>query len=200
MFTGIITHVVPIKKTRKTNDGLVMTFARPSDWNDLRTGESVATNGACLTVAAVRGHEYDCLVTPETLARTSFGASLPQKVNLERPLTMQDRFGGHFVQGHVDSTGTVVAVGQSDGYRLGVRFDPDNQGLVVYKGSITVDGVSLTVSDAKSDCFEVALVPHTLKSTTLGSLKAGDVVNLEFDVIGKYVRSNMKARENHATG
>lgn len=199
MFTGIISHVTSVKETAKTDDGLMITFIRPDDWNDLALGESVATNGVCLTVAAVREHEYDCLLTPETLARTSFGASLPQKVNLERPLAVQDRFGGHFVQGHVDDTGTVAAIDQSDGYRLSVQFDPKNRGLVVYKGSIAIDGVSLTVARTENDRLEVALVPHTLESTTLGLLKPGDIVNLEFDILGKYVQNNMKAREDHVT-
>lgn len=200
MFTGIITQTTSIKTFRKTKDGRLVTFYRPADWSDLQAGESVATNGACLTVAALRGREYDCLLTPETMAKTTFGDWLPQEVNLERSLAAHDRFGGHFVQGHVDGTGKVTAVDQTDGYRLTIRFDAHNRSLVVYKGSIAVDGVSLTIGEVKGNNFQVALVPHTLKNTTLGTLKAGDHVNLEFDVLGKYVANNMKAKKDHATG
>ena len=165
-------------------------------WN---LGESVATNGVCLTVAAIRETEYDCVAMPETLAKTSFGKQLPERVNLERSLTVKDRFGGHFVQGHVDGVGTVTVIDQSDGWRLSIKFDPANRELVIYKGSITIDGVALTITAVKEDELQVALIPHTLEQTTIGSLHVDDQVNLEFDVLGKYVINSLKVRGDDAT-
>ncbi len=193
MFTGIITDVAKITGSRETVDGLKLTFQKPKQWNDLRLGESVNTNGVCLTVAATRKDEYDCLLMPETLSKTSFGQKLPDTVNLERSLTLKDRFGGHFVQGHVDETGRVAKVEDADGYRLGIDFGSQNQPLVIYKGSITINGVSLTVAAVDDGVLEVALIPHTLQNTTLHGLRQGDLVNLEFDVLGKYVINSMKA-------
>lgn len=192
MFTGIITDVTTIADSQETTDGLKLTFQKPKQWNDLQLGESVNTNGVCLTVAAIRQDEYDCLLMPETLTKTSFGQKLPDTVNLERSLTLKDRFGGHFVQGHVDETGRVIKVDDADGYRLSINFGTDNQALVIYKGSITINGVSLTVAAVDDGVLEVALIPHTLQNTTIGGLRSGDIVNLEFDVLGKYVVNSMK--------
>ncbi len=129
---------------------------------------------------------------PETLAKTAFGKKLPERVNLERSLQAQDRFGGHFVQGHVDDVGVVTKVDKSKGWRTSVQFDPTFHELVIYKGSITINGVSLTIAKAHADNLEVALIPHTTEHTTLGKLQAGDYVNLEFDVLGKYVLNSLK--------
>lgn len=166
---------------------MTLTFDRPASWSDLALGESIATNGICLTVAALRDNEYDCVVIPETLDRTSFGKKLPEKVNLERALLLSSRLDGHFVQGHVDDIGRVSSIDSSDGERITITFDPQNSKFVVYKGSITIDGVALTVAAVIEDSLTVALIPHTLENTTIPTLKIDDVVNLEFDVIGKYV-------------
>lgn len=195
MFTGIITATTEITSHTKVNGGLALTFKKPAGWDDLVLGESIATNGACLTVAEIRADEYDCLLVPETLSKTSFGQTVPTSVNLERSLSAKDRFGGHFVQGHVDGMGTVAKIDTADGYRLDIEFGQDNQELVIYKGSITIDGVALTVTQVKDNLLSVALVPHTLESTTLRSLKVGDTVNLEFDMIGKYVAKIMENRD-----
>lgn len=194
MFTGIISHTIDVRVTKADTNGTLLTFDRPQDWNDLQEGESVNTNGVCLTVAAVRDNEYDCYVVPETLERTSFGLQMPEKVNVERALQLNDRLDGHLVQGHVDDTGHVDSVDDSDGRRLTIAFQPTNRNLVVYKGSITIDGVSLTVSAVKDASFEVAIIPYTLEHTTLGNLQRGDTVNLEFDIIGKYVANNLPRR------
>jgi riboflavin synthase len=196
MFTGIITNATSIVGHQKTKDGVTITFKKPSSWTDLELGESVATDGACLTVAAIRAHEFDCQLVPETLAKTSFGHQLPARVNLERSLNVKDRFGGHFVQGHVDSIGTVARIDKTAGYRLDITFPAENQGLVMYKGSITINGVALTITSITGNTLGVALVPHTLKHTTLSALEVGDEVNLEFDMIGKYIA---KIMENHGT-
>lgn len=130
---------------------------------------------------------------PETLQKTAFGRILPQQVNLERSLGAADRFGGHFVQGHVDGLGQVCKIYQTDGYRLHVTFDTVHAPLVIPKGSITINGVSLTAVDARQNELSVALIPHTLEHTTLGDLRQGDPVNLEFDMIGKYIVRGMQA-------
>jgi riboflavin synthase len=192
MFTGIISDTTNIRLSKTDESGMTLTFDTPATWNDLKEGESIATNGVCLTVAAIRQKEYDCVVIPETIARTSFGKKLPKKVNLERALRLNDRLDGHLVQGHVDGVGYISTIEQSDGKRLTITFDPKNRKLVVRKGSITVDGVALTVTLISKDTFEVALIPFTLKNTTLSTLEVGDAVNLEFDIIGKYVLNSVQ--------
>jgi riboflavin synthase len=186
MFTGIITETAPIKRTEKLENGLKLTFKKPK-WDDLELGESIATNGVCLTVTAIRDDEYDVFLMPETLSKTSFGHKIPERVNLERALSTGDRFGGHFVQGHVDGVGKVIKINKTNGHKIEIKFPAKNTQLVMYKGSITVDGVSLTIASCKEDLLSVALIPHTLQYTTLNTLKEGDMVNLEFDMLGKYV-------------
>jgi len=193
MFTGIISDTTAMRLAKTDKSGLTLTFDRPKSWDDLRKGDSVATNGICLTVAALRDKEYDCIVVPETLARTSFGKQLPKKVNLERAMSMKSRFDGHFVQGHVDGIGQVSDITNNGESRLTISFDPESRNLVIYKGSITIDGVALTVAAIEHNSFTVALIPYTLERTTLPSLKVGDSVNLEFDILGKYVLNTMRA-------
>jgi riboflavin synthase len=187
MFTGIITDIAPIKKAVKNKEGLTLTFARPKGWDDLFVGESVATDGVCLTVAKLRKDSYDCFLMPETLKKTSFGSNIPAAVNLERSMRANDRFGGHFVQGHVDATGKVTKIEKSDGYLLYVEFPVEHKALVIHKGSIAINGVSLTVAKLDGNKLAVALIPHTLEHTTLNALQPGDSVNLEFDMVGKYI-------------
>jgi riboflavin synthase len=199
MFTGIITETVAVRATKRLDEGLSVTFERPRGWRDLVLGESVATNGVCLTVDALRNDEYDCTLMPETLNVTAFGSSVPERVNLERALSSGDRFGGHFVQGHVDATGTAERVDHSEGFDLWVKFPEQQAALVINKGSIALNGVSLTVAEVRGESLRVSLIPHTLEHTTLGDLKAGDAVNLEFDMIGKYVQRLMET-QNYAKG
>lgn len=187
MFTGIISNITEILDQQKTSDGLRLVFQKPADWNDLKLGESIATDGACLTVSKIENENYECELVPETLDKTTFGVSVPKQVNLERSLAAGERFGGHFVQGHVDGLGTVEAVDEKTGYELEISFEPADKNLIIPKGSITINGVSLTIASLDDSSFRVALVPHTLKNTTLGALKPGDKVNLEFDMIGKYI-------------
>lgn len=195
MFTGIVTHTTGVSKVTPDKGGLKLSFKRPAEWTDLQLGESVSTNGACLTISALRPKEYDVFLMPETLKKTSFGRAIPKEVNLERALGVGERFGGHFVQGHVDGIGTVTSIDDSDGWRIAIEFADEFRELVVPKGSIAVNGVSLTVAALKGTVLEVAIIPHTLKHTTLDSLMVGDQVNLEFDMIGKYAVSVMKIRD-----
>jgi riboflavin synthase len=157
--------------------------------SDAGIGDSIAVNGVCLTVTSIRDDEFTADVMRETLQRSSLGSLTPgSPVNLERPLTLADRLGGHLVQGHVDATARLLDRTPGDGWEV-VRFalPAEVARYVVEKGSITVDGVSLTVSGLGDDWFAVSLIPTTLELTTLGNKVPGDVVNLEVDVIAKYV-------------
>jgi riboflavin synthase len=188
MFTGIVAHrgsVVDVEDVA----GVRRLTVEAGPLADLAVGDSIAVNGVCLTAVAVQGSTIALEVVHETLSRSSLGAIQPgDPVNLERPMPAQGRFDGHIVQGHVDGVGTVIGVADDgEGRRLTVQVPAGMARFIVEKGSITVDGVSLTVSAAWSDRFEVALIPHTLEVTTLGLRAEGDPVNLEVDVIAKYV-------------
>jgi riboflavin synthase len=195
MFTGIITDTALVLRTTQKELGLLLTFKKPSSWTDLALGESVSTNGVCLTVAAIRANEYDCLLVPETLGKTVFGKSGIVKVNLERSLQMSDRLSGHFVQGHIDGIGKISNITKdADGYKFYIDYGSSNKKLVVARGSIAVNGVSLTIAEIKGGALSVALVPHTLEHTTFGNLKVGGLVNLEFDMIGKYILRSLEVK------
>lgn len=196
MFTGIITATTKVKFTKKIKEGLEVSFKTPKGWGDLVLGESIAVNGVCLTIFALADDEWSTLLMPETLSKTSFQNGMPKLVNLERALPLSDRLSGHIVQGHVDGVGRVTHIEKSDGYVVSVEFPAENTELVIYKGSITIDGVSLTVTQCKENVLSVALIPHTLTATTLGNLQKNDLVNLEFDVIGKYVAKFLAQRSD----
>lgn len=186
MFTGIITDVAKVIGQEKTADGLRLTFERPKDWNDIELGESIATNGVCLTIENITDDSYSCLLIPETLNVSTYGKAVPQKVNLERSLKVGDRLSGHIVQGHVDTIAHVKSVDTTEGYVITVLLDKKLMKYIAYKGSVTLNGVALTIASKNDNEFTVALVPHTLARTTLGELQAGDNVNVEFDAIAKY--------------
>ncbi|GAA2859034.1 riboflavin synthase [Pseudonocardia halophobica] len=192
MFTGIVEEVGEIVDVRQSGEVVVLTVRGPRVSDDAAHGDSIAVNGCCLTVAdpgGAQGDEFRLELVPETLKRTSLGGAAPGvKVNLERALQAGARLGGHIVQGHVDGVGTLLE--RTPGERSDeVRFSlpPDLARYVVEKGSITVDGVSLTVAGTDGDTFSVALIPTTLADTTLGLRAPGDPVNLEVDVVAKYV-------------
>ena len=196
MFTGIIQSVARVLGSKQLDDLLVLTIARPKSWK-LTTGQSISVNGACLTVVDYTDGDFTVELMPETLAKTSFGSGLPKQVNLERAMSADNLFEGHIVQGHVDEVGKVVRHLKSQhSSKLHISFSPGRATEVVDKGSIAVDGVSLTVIEARKDGFSVGLIPHTLDHTTLSELKAGDQVNLEFDIIGKYIRKNLGEQNN----
>ena len=182
MFTGIVEE---LGEVRELADGRLVVACR-NVLEDAEAGSSMAVNGVCLTVVQ-RGREWLSFdLSPETLARTSFQRLREgDPVNLERPVTLATRLGGHLVQGHVDGVGTVESL-EEDG-TLSVRAPEELLLYLVEKGSVAVDGVSLTVAALDGDCFEVALIPHTLAVTTLGRAKPADPVNLEVDVMAKYV-------------
>jgi len=187
MFTGIIKAVSPIKKAAPSRGSLFLTITKPSGWK-LQAGESVSVDGVCLTVAKIGRTAYVSELMPETLRQTAFGREVPAAVNLERSLQLSDRVGGHFVSGHVDAVGTIAAIGrQGRSYVYKISFPRRFRKLLTAKGSIAVDGVSLTVVKVAPASFSVSLVSHTLKHTTLGRKPVGAPVNLEFDMIAKHL-------------
>ena len=196
MFTGIIQTIGRLEERRPSGSGARLTIATSRQLPGLVVGESVAVNGACLTVTGRRGRGFSVDVSPETLRRTTLGHLAPgARVNLERSLRVGDRLGGHIVQGHVDGVGRLEAIAP-DGNWIAFRFRaPRNLSpYLVEKGSIAVDGVSLTVFACRGPTFSVALVPHTLAETTLGERKPGDRVNLEADVLLKHIESMLRVR------
>jgi riboflavin synthase len=189
MFTGLVEGVGEIVGITSRAEGLHLTVKTSFPAGELTLGESVALAGACLTVVAIATPRASFEVSPETLARTTFPLKKPgDRVNLERALRLGDRLGGHLVTGHVDGTG-VVRERREGPAHLGLTFELPRAlaRYVIDKGSIAVDGVSLTVNACQGNTFQVNIIPFTAQETTLGVLKVGDRVNLETDIIGKYV-------------
>ena len=189
MFTGIVEELGEVVGLDDLTDAARLTVRGPQVTSDVANGDSIAVNGVCLTVASSAGDSFTADVMRETLDRSSLGALAPgTPVNLERSVRLADRLGGHLVQGHVDGVGEVVsrAPGEHwDVVRIALPAGLDR--YVVEKGSIAVDGISLTVTAVTGGWFEVSLIPETLKRTTLGHKQPGETVNLEVDVIAKYV-------------
>jgi riboflavin synthase len=186
MFTGLI----QAKGAIRTRAMRQITVDAPDAWpgDSWKLGESVAVNGVCLTVVDFsNGLVFD--LSDETLARTTLGSVRPgDSLNLERALRMGDRLGGHMVQGHVDGTGKCVSITpQEGGWLFRFRIDPDDQHLIIDKGSICLDGVSLTVVDPQGSEFDVAVIPHTFEETSLGQMKPGGPVNYELDMVAKHI-------------
>ena len=188
MFTGIIETLGTIKKVVKEQENIHITVAS-NITNELKIDQSVAHNGVCLTVIAISGDEYTVTAIKETLDKTNIGdLTEGDEVNLERAMKLGARLDGHIVQGHVDRIGICKNIKDENGstvFTFSYDFNGDN--ITIEKGSITVNGVSLTVVNSKKDEFSVAIIPYTLEHTTFKNFKVGSEINLEFDVIGKYV-------------
>jgi riboflavin synthase len=194
VFTGIVEELGEVAGVTDLGTAARFTVRGPLVTADARHGDSIAVNGVCLTVVTVSGGEFTADVMAETLDRSSLGALAPgSPVNLERAATLSTRLGGHLVQGHVDGTAHILAT-TPDEHWVRVRFSlpPSLARYVVEKGSITVDGVSLTVASVDDETFTVSLIPTTLGLTTLGKKDVGDPVNLEVDVVAKYVEKLME--------
>jgi len=189
MFTGIVEEIGTVTRIKKGQNSSVLSIQGSRIFEDLHMGDSVAVNGVCLTVSRLDKQSFDADTTSETLARTSLGAlRTGSNVNLERAMSSNGRFGGHIVTGHVDGTGTITQIRRDDRtVWVTVSAGPEILKYIIEKGSIAVDGISLTVALVNSDSFSVAIIPHTEKSTTLLSKTQGESVNLECDMIGKYV-------------
>lgn len=189
MFTGLVQHLGKVSKMNREGSGARIVVHAPEFAEDVALGESIAVNGVCLTVVAGCSQACTFEVSPETLRRTNLGElHADSPVNLERALRLSDRLGGHIVQGHVDGMGRLTARRPDGEWEIfWFTCGADLTSQMVSKGSITVDGVSLTLVDVTADAFSVALIPHTLQHTTLGSKTVGGTVNLETDVLAKYV-------------
>jgi riboflavin synthase len=196
MFTGIIEELGIVEAVERQSDAVRLTVRATAVLEDAALGDSISVNGCCLTVAERTADTWTADVMAETLDTTGLGALAPgQRVNLERAVTAGTRLGGHLVQGHVDGVGHVVRRDPGDHWDVvTISLPPALAPYLVDKGSITVDGVSLTVVDAGDDDFTVSLIPETLRRTTLGFREPGDPVNLEVDVIGKYVARQLEAQ------
>lgn len=197
MFTGLVETLGRIESVVEEAAGRRLSIAGPGLSGPLEIGESVAVNGCCLTVVAADGERFSTQAGPETLLRTNLGELAPGRaVNLERSLRVGDRLGGHFVQGHIDTTAELLERrGEGEWEFLAFRIAPEWTPLMVEKGSIAVDGVSLTLVTVGADSFSVMLIPHTLEVTTLGALRIGGRVNIETDILGKHVRKLLGKEE-----
>ena len=189
MFTGIIEDIGDIKSIQHEGDSAVLVIHSSKIMDDVKLGDSIAVNGVCLTARSISGNEFTADVMAETLRRSSLGALKPgSKVNLERAMQLGGRFGGHIVSGHIDGTGTIVSM-KREANAVWVEISADSKilKLIIEKGSIAIDGISLTVAYVDDKVFKVSVIPHTASETTLLMKKVGDIVNLENDTIGKYV-------------
>ncbi|WP_418636794.1 riboflavin synthase [Winogradskyella sp.] len=189
MFTGIIEDLGTIEKLDRDGGNLHITM-HTSITNELKIDQSVAHNGVCLTVVSIEGNTYTVTAIQETLDKTNIDSLKENElVNIERAMKLGDRLDGHIVQGHVDQTANCIDIIAEDGsWVFTFEYDKNLNNITIEKGSITVNGVSLTVVNSKLNQFSVAIIPYTYNHTTFKNLKIGDTVNLEFDVIGKYVK------------
>lgn len=190
MFTGLIETVGTLIALRRSGSQQVVELkAADLPTGEVRVGDSVAVNGACLTVTAIQGDMYSFDVSPETVSKTAFSSLSPgSSLNLERALKLGSRLDGHLVTGHIDCVGQVKSVMQfGNSIVLTVAVPAEHAALLVEKGSVAIDGISLTINDLSDDGFTVALIPHTVKKTNLVTVKPGREVNIETDIIGKYV-------------
>jgi riboflavin synthase len=204
MFTGIIEHVGLLHSLELSDTGGRVTIHAPTLTGSPAVSKSIAVNGCCLTITELHGERFSADLSLETVTKTSFGASAPEwkrgmHVNLEQPLTVGQEFGGHFVLGHVDGVGRVSELRPEgiggESWRFGVEVPPEFARYVAPKGSITVDGISLTVASWDGRVVEIAVIPFTYAHTNLRDRVVGDAVNLESDVLGKYIESYLEARE-----
>lgn len=199
MFTGIIEEVGTIKQIQKNPASAVITIAADTVLEQTKIGDSIAVNGVCLTVTDLKADSFMADVMHETLRRSSLGSvRTGSPVNLERAMQLGGRFGGHIVSGHIDTTGKILGIREDDNavwYRIGADYMTLK--YIVEKGSVALDGISLTVAEVRSDSFSVSVIPHTRANTTLTYKKIGDIINIETDCIGKYVE---KLVPGHGSG
>lgn len=195
MFTGIIETLGKVEKLEKEGGNLHLTLSS-SITSELKVDQSVSHNGVCLTVVSLNEDQYTVTAIEETLKKTNLGRlKVGDEVNLERAMVLGARLDGHIVQGHVDQTAVCKSIQEQDGsWVFTFQYDPQLNNVTIEKGSITVDGVSLTVVDSQKDSFSVAIIPYTYEHTRFHTYKVGATVNLEFDVVGKYVARLLELR------
>lgn len=198
MFTGLVEETGILKEKIPTGDGFRFSIEANKIIDDLRIGSSVAVNGCCLTVVKIDKNTFSVDTIEETLNKTNLGVlKQGMKVNLERPLTADARLGGHFVLGHVDTTGRIDSIKElSNSHWMTISFPEKFKHYLIYVGSIAIDGVSMTVAELNENSFSVGIIPHTWKETIFADKKVGDTVNLEFDVLGKYVERIMQGKSS----
>jgi len=197
MFTGIVEYLATVKKFSRKAGGAELFLDFPEFYNDLKLGESIAVNGACLTVKEAKGTVAGFDVSSETLTKTTLGKlQNAEEVNIERALRVGDRLGGHFVTGHVDGIGNIKEKKQHEN-QCTMTFSVEKRftDMMIEKGSVAIDGISLTIVDVVDGVFSVALIPYTLTSTTLGLKKIRDQVNIEIDMLGKWVKKILKKED-----
>lgn len=189
MFTGIIEEVGIVKNIKKGTKSASITISCKKIFDDLKSGDSVATNGVCLTVTNLSNSSFSADVMNETLSKSSLGSlQIGSRINLERAMPASGRFGGHMVSGHIDGTGKIISIKKDDiAVWYTVKTSTKIMQYIIEKGSIAIDGISLTVAKVNHDCFSVSVIPHTAKETTLSEKYIGCFVNLENDIVGKYI-------------
>ena len=196
MFSGIVEGVGRIEKITLAKGGARLLVRSPFSLSSTKKGESIAVNGCCLTVAAKRKNLFEADLSGETLRVTNLGKlKVGNLVNLERPLRMNDRIGGHLVQGHVDGVGKIVAMRYVGANLITIQFPKHLRRYLIPKGSIAVDGISMTVNRLSPKSFSLVVIPHTLRMTNLKAKRAGDLVNLEVDLTGKYLATFFDLRQ-----
>jgi riboflavin synthase len=204
MFTGLVEEKGTLKEKKAEGDGFLLTIGAAEVMSDLEIGSSISVNGCCLTVVKKEADGFTVDTIEETLKKTNLGGlKIGDKVNLERSLKADARLGGHFVLGHVDTTGTVKEIKElSNSHFVTITFPESFKQYLIYVGSVAIDGVSMTVAQLEKNSFAVGIIPHTWAETVFGDKKVGDTVNLEFDVLGKYVERIMqgKAENTSLTG
>lgn len=200
MFTGIIEEVGRVAKISQQGENRRITIEAQSVPRGLKTGDSVAVSGVCLTAIDLAANFFSADLAPETWSRTSFSRiRVDARVNLELPMKADGRFGGHIVQGHVDGVGKLASfdrIAGSENWWLHIAIPPEIEKYTVFKGSVCIEGISLTVAALEAGRCTVAIIPHTVEMTNLGSLQPGDPVNLEADLIAKYVEKMMRGSES----
>lgn len=197
MFTGIIEEIGKISSITKST----ITIKSKTVLEDAKLGDSIAVNGVCLTIVDLKKDEFTANVSEETFKITNFSElKSGDFVNLERALSLSSRLGGHIVTGHIDTVGEIVSIiNKNEFYDLSVKFDKNFENYVVKKGSITINGISLTIADINNNSVSVAIIPHTFNNTILNTLKSKDSVNIEFDILAKYVEKNLSTKDNSIT-
>jgi len=202
VFTGIVEEVGIVSRITPSGSGVRITLNAKTVIEDISIGASIAVNGCCLTVTEYDETSWSADAVPETMSRTNLGTlTQGSKVNLERPLKSEGRFGGHVVQGHIDCTTQIASISNEDdgSYRYEFDLNDDWGRYVCEKGSIAIDGISLTVANVSNDKFSIAIIPHTWSETNLNQKSVGDIVNIEVDILAKYIERQLNYNEKETT-
>lgn len=201
MFTGIIEELGTIKQMTKGQESIVFTIGARKIMQDLKVGDSIAVNGVCLTVTSFTSTNFTADVMPETIRATSLAQlQVGASVNLERTMIANGRFGGHFVSGHIDEVGVILRKRSfANAVYFDIKVSHEASALCIPRGSIAIDGISLTIFDLQKEIVTVSIIPHTFGETTLGFKREGDTVNIETDLLGKYIAKQLKVRSNTLT-